>query len=178
MGKLSTKAAPYMRFITLGVAAIFVGLDQLFKYLAVEYLSPVSTVPLWKDVFHLTYLENEGAAFGILAGRQFILTGLTSVIMLALIVIILSKKIKSTWLLWSLSLILSGGVGNLIDRIARGYVVDYLHFKAINFAIFNFADCCVVIGTILFIIYFIFIDDTFINSKKESVQEQAKEENE
>lgn len=148
----------YMRFIVFAVSLVLVGVDQLLKYLAVEYLSPIQSFPIWKGVLQLTYVENPGAAFGIFSGNTFLLTGLTSLLILALTILLFWGKIKSTYLMWCVGLIIGGGIGNLIDRIAMHYVVDYIHVELFNFAVFNFADCCVVIGTILIIIYFLFLE--------------------
>lgn len=157
-----------MKYITLAFSALIVGLDQLFKYLAIVYLSnDIITFPIIKNVFHLTYIENEGAAFNMLSGKKIFLVGVTSIILIAGIVLILMDKIKSKFLMWSVALVIGGGIGNLIDRIFRSFVVDYLDFRLINFAIFNFADCCVVVGTILIMIYVLFLDkNNSIHSKK------------
>lgn len=148
----------YMNWIALGVSVLLIGIDQWLKQLVSTHLAPIQTYPIWDGVFQLTYVENPGAAFGMLSGKTFILVWMTGLIILALIVGIVLRKIKSNFLIWSLALIIGGGIGNLIDRILLGYVVDYLHFTLIDFPVFNFADCCVVIGTILLMIYFIFLD--------------------
>lgn len=147
-----------MKYFALSFSLLIIGLDQLFKELAIKYLSPIATKPIIQDVFHLTYVENKGAAFGILRGKTPFLIILTLVVIIAVVVMILRNKVKNNFFLWSLALIIGGGVGNLIDRIVRGYVIDYLDTRFINFAVFNFADCCVVIGTIMVMIYLLFID--------------------
>lgn len=166
----------HMNFLVLAASLLMVGLDQLFKDLAIRYLSPIETYPLIQDVLHLTYLENRGAAFGIFEGRTFWLVGVTGAVVLVLIVLLVLNKIHSPMLMWAMGLIIGGGIGNLIDRIFRGYVVDYIHLKFIHFAIFNFADCCVVIGTALLVIYFLFFEGKKVNAartKGASGQEQA-----
>lgn len=146
--------------IILIVSALaLIGLDQFFKHLAVEYLKPIGSKVIIKNIFSLTYIQNDGAAFGLFAGNKFLLIWLTALVLLCLIIAVFLNKIKSNFLFISFILIIGGGIGNLIDRIFLGYVVDYLHITCINFAIFNFADCCVVIGTILLIIYFLFFDN-------------------
>ena len=144
--------------LTLICSMILVGLDQWFKALAVKFLYPIETKVIWEGVFQLTYIENRGAAFGIFSGKKFMLVGVTGAIIFILMILILLGKIKRCMLLWSLALIIGGGIGNLIDRIFLGYVVDYLHITLFQFPVFNFADCCVVIGTILLIIYFVFFE--------------------
>lgn len=169
-----------MKYIALATAIVIVGLDQFFKYLAVAFLSnDVLTLPIIQDVFHLTYIENRGAAFSIFEGKIPFLIILTGVLIAALIFFVSTGKVKSNYLLWSLTLIIGGGIGNIVDRIFRGYVVDYLDFRLINFAVFNFADCCVVIGTILVLIYIIFLDkgNSIFTSKKpkEEIQIETEE---
>ncbi|MGI5959174.1 MAG: signal peptidase II [Massiliimalia sp.] len=148
----------YYNYFSLIISAVIIGLDQLFKYLAVQYLYPVGTIPLWKGVFQLTYVENRGAAFGIFEGKKILLVGFTGVILLLLLLAVLFKKVTHPVLVTSFALIIGGGIGNLIDRTFLGYVVDYLHLTLFQFPVFNFADCAVVIGTILLIAYFFFWD--------------------
>lgn len=147
-----------MKYIALCFSVFIIGLDQLFKQLAIIYLKTEITVPVIEDFFHFTYLENRGAAFGILDGKGIFLIVMTCIIIVAGIFVILTNKIKSKFLLWSIAAVVGGGMGNLIDRIFRGFVVDYLDFRIINFAVFNFADCCVVIGTIMIMFYILFLD--------------------
>ena len=147
-----------MVIIALVAAAVLVGIDQALKLWAVQSLAPVGTIPLVQDALHLTYVENYGAAFSIMQNRKWFLIGVTSIIILAALFALLSGKLKSRFLISTASLILAGGVGNLIDRISRGFVVDYIDFRLINFPVFNFADCCVVIGTILLAVYIVFLE--------------------
>ena len=149
---------PLRTLITLLGIVLSIVLDQWIKQLAVTYLKPMHSYPIWDGVFQLTYVENHGAAFGIFSGEKLILIGVTGLLLVVMLGLLLFQKIKHPCLLWSFGLIISGGIGNLIDRVANGYVVDYLHVTLINFAVFNFADCCVVIGTGLLLIYFIFFD--------------------
>lgn len=171
-----------MRYIALLSAAAIVGLDQLFKYLAIVFLSDsILTFPIIENVFHLTYIENRGAAFSMLEGKTVFLTVLTGLVIIALIYLLVADKIKSNYVIWSVALIIGGGIGNIVDRIFRGFVVDYLDFRLINFAIFNFADCCIVVGTILILIYVIFFDKgelSFLVGKKKNVPAQTGESNE
>lgn len=160
-----------MKYIALLAAALLIGADQLIKYWAMESLSQVGTMPVFGDVFQLTYVENRGAAFGILQGQKWILVGVTSLVIIAAIVFLLVKNLKSNTLIWAIALIISGGIGNLIDRIGRGYVVDYLYFKLIDFYVFNLADACVCIGVGLVIIYLIFIEP---RQQKRAASEQPK----
>ena len=135
--------------VVLGVIIV----DQLTKFLAVTYLKPIGTYPIIQDVFHLTYLTNEGAAFGMLKNHRWVFMTVSSVAILIIAVVLWRLKNGNRLLCTALSLILGGGIGNMIDRIALGYVIDFLHFKAIDFPIFNAADSFVCIGGALFVIY-------------------------
>ena len=145
------------KYIALTVAALLVGLDQWIKAWAAAGLTQrISVIP---GLFYLTYLENTGAAFGIFQGQTLALAIVSMVILAALLFLLLSGKISHRLAIWGISLIVAGGVGNLIDRLARGFVIDYLDFSALfGFPIFNFADCLVVIGTGLVILYILFFD--------------------
>ena len=145
------------KYIALAVAAVFVGLDQWIKAWAVGGLTQqITVIP---GLFYLTYVENTGAAFGIFQGHTFALGIFSLVISAAILVFLLSGKVNEFSLIWGLSLILSGGVGNLIDRLARGFVIDYLDFSALfNFPVFNLADCLVVVGTAIVIFHILFLD--------------------
>ncbi len=138
---------------------LMVGIDHYLKYLAIEHLMRISTFPVIQDVFHLTYVENRGAAFSILKDQKLFLIVFPSIILVLALYWMIADKIPTNFALWSIALIVGGGFGNLIDRIYKGYVVDYLDLRIINFAIFNFADCCIVIGTILFFIYMVFLEE-------------------
>ena len=140
-------------------AGLLVVIDYFIKQWAMLSLKPIKSIDIFPDILSLTYHENFGAAFGILQNKQFFLVGVTSILLIGIVVAILMKKIDGHLLLSSFSLILAGGLGNLIDRVAMGYVVDYIYFEPINFPIFNFADSCVVVGTGLMIIYILFFDE-------------------
>ncbi|MEG0379748.1 MAG: signal peptidase II, partial [Eubacterium sp.] len=124
------------------------------KYFAVSILSPVSTVPIIPHVFHLTYVENTGAAFSIFAGKQIFLIIITFIFMviIAYFFYVMPKTKRYFDINIALSLILSGAIGNLIDRIRLNYVIDFFDVRLIGFAIFNIADILVVSGCILVVI--------------------------
>lgn len=151
-----------MTYIALLAALALVGIDQLTKWLAVSMLKPVGSVNLisisGREWLNLTYVENTGAAFSILEGKQIFLIVITSVVIAAMIVMLLTKRVKSKPVMWSIALIIAGGIGNLIDRIFNGYVVDFVDVRIIKFAVFNFADICAVVGAVLLIL-FIIIDE-------------------
>ena len=136
-------------------------------------LQPQHTIPLIENVFHLTYIENRGAAFSMFAkfDSRWIFVALASVITLA-ICYTLSKKLMQTALgSWSLVLIAAGAVGNAIDRVARGFVVDMFDFRLIHFPVFNVADIFICVGGVLFVIYFMFQHKDKPNDKNEAVND-------
>ena len=141
-------------------AALLVVLDQLIKAWAIYSLQPLGTIPLIPNVLHLTYSENRGAAFSILTGHTELLLVVTGLMLAGLLYLLLSKRLKRWPELLSISLILAGGLGNLLDRAFRPghFVVDYIDFRLINFAIFNLADICVCCGCGLFMIYLLFFE--------------------
>lgn len=115
----------------------------------------------------ITYLQNYGAAFSILSGQKIILIIITLLIISFLIVFFIKKQIKDLLYVVSIVMVTAGGIGNLIDRIFRGYVVDYFDvtiWPFDDFAIFNFADCLVVVGIIIFAIKFII--NEFVHNKE------------
>ncbi|WP_110942680.1 signal peptidase II [Geosporobacter subterraneus] len=126
-------------------------IDQLSKYLTVIYLKTIESYPLINNIFHLTYAENTGAAFSMFSGKQPLLIILTLIIIVALLFyLIRNLKTDQVFLKFSLSLIIGGALGNLIDRIRLNYVVDMLDFTLINYPVFNMADVFVVSGAVIF----------------------------
>ena len=140
------------------VAFLGVALDQITKWLAVRYLKPMDTLPLWKNVLHLTYATNRGAAFSILADRRWVFMSVSVLSIVLLAALVWYFRRGSAPFCLSLSMLLGGGVGNMIDRVMLGYVVDFIDFRAIHFAIFNVADCFVCIGCALLLIDVLFLD--------------------
>ena len=149
--------AAWLQAVILIAIAALTALDQLFKALAVYWLKGNPPHVLIDGVFELHYSENPGAAFGILQDHRWLFISVTILVMAFMLVLLMSGKFRR-YPLMNISgvLIVAGGVGNLIDRIANGYVVDFLYFRLINFPIFNFADCCVVVGAVLLLIFFFF----------------------
>ncbi len=133
-------------------------LDQVSKWLAVKFLMPIDTVPIIEDVLHLTYLENTGAAFGILKDNRWVFLVISTVAIAGIIFYFIKFMPQNKLFQLSLAFILGGGIGNMIDRILLGYVVDFIDFRLINFAIFNVADSFVCIGAALMFIYVLFVE--------------------
>jgi signal peptidase II len=136
--------------------------DQLSKFLIFPGLEtlPGQTMPLIKDVFHLTYIKNEGASFGMLQGMQWLFIVVTILVLIATVYIMIKYRNKhSRFVKVCIAVLFSGALGNLIDRIAFGYVRDFLDFRLFDFWkwVFNIADASLVIGAILLGIYILFI---------------------
>ncbi|MCW6109651.1 signal peptidase II [Clostridium sporogenes] len=131
-------------------------LDRISKIWALNTLASGRDIVVIKDLFTFSYLENRGAAFGIFQNRLIFLSLITAIVILGVAYFIVKYKPTSKLLKISLSLIISGAIGNLIDRIYYKFVVDFimLHYKDVYFfPTFNVADTLVVIGTILLAIY-------------------------
>lgn len=133
------------------LAVILFIIDQATKYIALTKLKPLGSVTFIDGFMDFTFVENRGAAFGILNGRVWLLLVIAAVICIVIIAAMLkmpnTKEYK--WLKWSLMLILAGAIGNVADRLFRGYVVDFFEFTFIKWPVFNMADIYVVIGTIV-----------------------------
>lgn len=149
-----------MLILSIIAIVVLVSLDQFVKYLTVTHLM-IKPIVLIENVFELTYVENKGAAWSILENQIWFFI-LMTVIILALIAYAFYKKMIYTKLgQISLVLICAGAIGNLIDRITHGYVIDMFSFKLINFPVFNVADICIVCGGILFVFYMMFQHDKY-----------------
>jgi len=133
--------------------------DQWTKRLAAGKLMGNGPFVIWDGVFELLYSENRGAAFGILQGKQsfffLVAAAVIIVIMLALSRVPLTKRYLPLFL--CMAFLTSGAVGNMIDRMARGYVVDFFYFSLIDFPIFNVADCYVVVSAVFFVLLMAFV---------------------
>ena len=147
------------------------GFDQLTKYLAVDYLKDKEPFPIIKNIFELQYLENRGAAFGLMQGQRWLLLGVTLLTIALLVLFYLKLPFTKRYLPLRFTGILlgAGAVGNMVDRFFLGYVVDFFYFKLIDFPIFNLADCYVVVSAFLafFLIGFYYQDDDFAFLRKQ-----------
>ncbi len=143
----------YILAVLLMIAA-----DQLVKYWAFTSLQAQHTIPLIENVFHLTYVENRGAAFSLFAqfDSRWIFVALAVIITVAIFVVLQKRYIQTTLGRWSLMLVAAGALGNAIDRVIHGFVVDMFDFRLIHFPVFNVADIFICIGGVLFVIYFMF----------------------
>ena len=128
--------------VSVIVIAVLTVLDQLTKYIAVNTVKINGPRDFLFGLFRFRYVENTGAAFSSFSDNTLILTVLTVIILLSCIILLLSRKLKPMFINICLILVISGGLGNVIDRILYGFVVDFIEPMFIDFAVFNFADCC------------------------------------
>lgn len=144
---------------------LLVVLDQFTKVLALQNLKGQEPITIIPDVFQLLYVENRGAAFGILQNKQWVFLIITAIVLAALIWALPRMSRERHFLPFRLCLcfIGAGAVGNMIDRIFRGYVVDFFYFKLIDFPVFNVADIYVTTSAIvlIFLIVFLYKEEDF-----------------
>ncbi|MCL2037006.1 MAG: signal peptidase II [Oscillospiraceae bacterium] len=186
----SRKAA----FIAIIISALLVGIDILTKWLVVKHIDLGSSVRGLRigslELVNFTYIRNYGAAFGVLRGMTSFLILFVSLFLIGTIVVLFSGRIKSKWTIAALALIIGGGTGNLVDRIRLGYVIDFIELRFIQFAIFNFADMCAVVGASMLFIMVVgdeireyrvkkaceFADEALPSNRKEEQEEKTSEE--
>lgn len=152
-----------MGILVLVISAAIVVLDQIFKYLAINNLKSVENIAVIDNLLYFTYLENRGAAFGIFSNQRWLFIIATVLAIILLVYLVFAKKFQSKIFNISVALIIGGGVGNLIDRIFLGYVVDYIQISFFP-PVCNFADYCITAGTIILIIWLFFCYDKNKNS--------------
>jgi len=137
--------------LSLLAAAAITLTDQLIKQWAVAVLKPAGALPFIPHVLELRYLVNDGMSFSMLSGKRLLLVAVTGVMLTALAVLLVRRKMsgleRAAWIL-----VVGGGVGNLIDRVRTGEVVDYFNCLFISFPIFNFADVCICVGVGLLVL--------------------------
>lgn len=138
----------YIIYVSILLGGIII--DQFTKWLAVKYLIPVGSVPLIKfgdvQVLNLTYVENTGAAFGMLKNAPWVFNTVSVVAIIVMLGYLFLGHAESKLTGISLAMLVSGGIGNMIDRATLHYVVDFIDFRLINFAVFNGADAFVCVG--------------------------------
>ncbi len=156
-------------------AAIVILVDQVTKALLAAYLPtlPERTLPLIENVLHLTYVENRGAAFGMLADHRWVFMVLSVVGLAAIVLITLREKPKSAWIRVAVGLVLGGGIANMIDRVRLGYVVDFIDCRFIDFYVFNVADSCVCVGCAIYFVAVLIMEFRSAKAKKAAEAEGA-----
>lgn len=171
-----------MTIILVILIAALVAADQLVKHWAVVSLQPVGSMDFIRfgsfKVVDLTYLENDGAIFGSMSGQRWFLIGFTAIVILLGIAGMIIALKRSKFLSFSIMLFVAGGIGNFIDRVRFGYVVDMFEFKFVRFAIFNVADICVTFAFIFVLVYMLFIDPKIEKARKSAKPEAEKTESE
>ena len=154
-----TYAASFFYPLMLFLAVIMIALDQWTKILAVDHLKGQDPIVLIKNVLEIYYLENHGAAFGMLQNKQYFFWIITVVFLV--IALCFFRKVPKTGRFMPLSLsvvmLVAGAIGNFIDRITLQYVRDFIYFKLINFPVFNVADIYVTVGVILLVVLLLFV---------------------
>ncbi|MGN1433859.1 MAG: signal peptidase II [Ruminococcus sp.] len=158
-----------MPFISLIVGVLLAIADQIIKYFVSTYLQPVGSVSVIDNLFSLTYVENKGVAFGMFTDMRWVFVALTSVLLAIIIFYMFRKRPKGKFFYICAALIIGGGIGNLIDRIFYGYVIDYLSLSFFP-PVCNFADYCITAGTIMLVIYLLFFSDILDSSKKAKIK--------
>ena len=146
-----------MLYIILFV--ILVIADQVVKFWVRANIPLGESIPFLPHIMDLTYTQNTGAAFSILREHTWLLTLLSAVLVVIVALLVARRFITGRLGLVAANLVLAGGIGNLIDRVALGYVTDMFQTTFMDFAVFNVADSCLTIGVVLLVIYVLFCYD-------------------
>lgn len=144
------------KIISTVVIFVLVGIDQGIKMLVDLHLKPIGSQMLIPGFLQLRYLENDGAMMGMMGGKTAVMTVLAVICMVAVLVVIYSGWLTSKTDYICVVLIAAGGFGNIIDRLARGFVIDYIEVLFVDFYIFNFADCLITCAAFTIIFYQIY----------------------
>ena len=152
-------------FSAILLCLALVGADQIIKLLVINYLKPIQYVDVIEGVLRFRYIENTGAIFGSFATHTVVLTIFSVILLGVTIFFLVTNKNKSKFVNICLLFMISGGIGNIIDRIRLHYVVDFVEPLFVNFAVFNFADCLITVGAFALIFYLIV--DLVKDSKKQ-----------
>ncbi|MGN0448631.1 MAG: signal peptidase II [Acutalibacteraceae bacterium] len=164
------KITSKIKIISFIVVLVLIALDQIIKYFVVLKLKAREPFVVIKDVLQFRYLENDGAMMGFMQGKTAIMTVFAVICVIAMLVVIFSGLIKDKVNYFCTILMIAGGVGNIIDRIFRGFVVDFIEVLFVDFYVFNFADCLVTVSAFMLIFYQIYL---IIKEDKEKKQVTA-----
>lgn len=145
-----------LQALTIMTIAFLIAIDQIIKFIVLKHLEPIGSITVIDKVLSLTYVENTGAAFGSFSGYTRVLSVFTALVLIVGLIYLLSGKIQSKVIYWGLTLIIAGGAANLIDRVGRHFVIDYIDPLFVKFAVFNFADILVTVGAFIVIIYLLY----------------------
>ena len=147
------------------ITAVLTQLDQITKYVAESNLYMKNDIDIIKNVLTLTYLRNNGSAFGMFSGKINVFLVLTVIIVVVITYIVIRMPVTKRYLPMYIvcTMLVSGAIGNFIDRVRFGYVRDFIYFKLINFPVFNVADCYITVSTVILLIalFFCYQDDDF-----------------
>lgn len=163
--------------ISVITAIALIALDQITKAKAAAYLAVNGDIKLWEGVLHLTYVENRGAAFGMMQGGKWFFLAVTGIAVIGMIWFLVRERKSMHFLMqFAICVLLSGAVGNLIDRVALGYVRDMIYVAAINFPVFNVADIAVCVGCGLLVLDILFFDGRkyLADDKKTGAEREGK----
>ncbi len=163
------RGAPIMVWWGL-VIVCTVLLDQITKLIVVQSMELYESFVLIPRLFSFTYIHNYGAAWGMLKDARWVFIVVTGIAIIVLPIVLYKFRKVHTVFSLSLSLIIGGAAGNMIDRVFLGYVVDFLEFTFIDFPVFNIADVAIVVGTFLLAFYVIFLDKTLFTDKKKKTE--------
>ncbi len=151
-------------------------IDQISKWIVVQTLPLYDSVVLIDGFFSFTHIQNRGAAWGMLSDHRWVFIAATAIAIIVLPIILYRYRKLHVLFGVSMSLIIGGAIGNMIDRIFLGYVVDFLEFTFIDFPVFNIADVCIVVGTFMMAAYILFFDKVlFVDKKKTSETTEEKD---
>ena len=156
-----------MAYLFMGIFVVIdTFLDQLSKLWVVNNIPLYGEIPVLDGLFHLTYPQNTGAAWSMLSGMQWLFLGIFLVFTLGIVWEFSKKRWPfTTFDRWCIAVVYAGGLGNIIDRIRLGYVVDMIEVEFINFPVFNLADCCITCGCIALIVHLVFFNRDFWKEK-------------
>ncbi len=149
------------------LALVIFALDQVVKGRVVLSMPPGKSIPIIQNVFHLSYVQNTGAAFSFMKGHTELISLFTGLLLLALLVytiIVVRRGQHGSCLVYSLMLIFAGGAGNLFDRVLRGYVVDMFDFRV--WPVFNVADIAICVGCALLVLYLLILEPRSAKQKQ------------
>lgn len=148
-----------MPYIAVAIGVALAAIDQVIKFFVNANLKEVGSVSVIDNLLSFTYVENNGVAFGSFAGNRWIFVVLTTALIAAILIYMFKKKPQSKLFYASVALLVGGGIGNFIDRVLYGYVIDYISLSFFP-PVCNFADYCITVGTVLLMIYVLFFTST------------------
>ena len=152
--------------------------DVITKKIVVDHMALYEEIPVIPGVFHWKYIQNRGAAFGMLADRREVFLVISTIAIIALAVYLIFTRCDRFFWMVGIGMLVGGGIGNMIDRIALGYVVDFIYVALIDFAVFNIADCFVCIGVgILLLLSILDIINDYRKEKAQKAQSNVHDNN-